>query len=551
MAVIRDVGRLLLATITLSSPALAQEKALRHVEAHVTAVSGASVYLDQGRDGGLEPGDHARAFTPGGAAVELIVRSVSRQSARCEPVSATLGLAIGATVDVLVPEDRFAQAQAAQTNPVHPPWTQPSETWSADLPLLAPAQSATAKERETELHGRWYASFDGSLERVSDSQRYMLATTGLALLYDNPFGMGDSIQFEGEVFYRDANVGDGQDDTETTARLDRFSWRVGGTREDPTRIEVGRFLHSEMPMLGMVDGVEYVQRLDNGDRVGASAGFMPEWTPEMRTGDDAETAIFYRHVAGEDEAFSLAFGAQQTWHEGASDRQLLASDLSWRASDALSLFASAWVDYYESSDAPKSTGFELTQLQFATNYRVDPATSVGVSATHVRWPVMLRNELPPVTLNTIADGQVDRAGVYGWRDVTEHGRLSARLDHWNSNMDAGTGGELDYALRDVLYQHGEVGVGLFGNQGEFTSLTGARITANKSASTGFWTLTYELAQNDQTGFSGAQSSLLQQAIRATWDGEIGAGWDLSVNVDERFGDQQGSTALGFWLQRRF
>jgi hypothetical protein len=549
--VIRPLCRLLLAACSFGAPAFAQEKPMRHVEAHVTAVSGASVYLDQGRDGGLEPGDHARAFPPGGAAVELIVRTVSRQSARCEPVATALGLSIGATVDVLVPEDRFTNAQAAATDPRHPPWTSPSETWSADTPLLAPAQSVAAEDRPTQHHGRWYSSFDPSFENVSDSQRYLLATTGLELLYDNPFGLGDSIQFEGQLFYRDANVGDGQNDSETTARLDRFSWRVGGTRDDPTRIEVGRFLHSDMPMLGMVDGVEYVQRLDNGDRVGASAGFMPEWTPEMHTGDDVETALFYRHVAGDDDAFSLAFGAQKTWHKGTSDRDLLASDLSWRANDKLSLFASAWVDYYDSNDAPKSTGFELTQLQFAANYRVDTKTSLGVSATHVRWPVLLRNELPPATLDTIADGQVDRAGVYGWRDISEHGRLSARLDHWTSNLDAGTGGELDYALRDVLYQHGEVSAGLFANEGEFTSLDGARISANKSAGTGFWTLTYELAQNDQADFNGTQSSLLQQVIRATWDGEIGDGWDLSVNVDERFGDQQGSTALGFWLQRRF
>jgi hypothetical protein len=301
----------------------------------------------------------------------------------------------------------------------------------------------------------------------------------------------------------------------------------------------------------VLDGVEYVHRTGSGDRFGASVGFLPEWTPEMSTGDDAQVAVFYRHVAGEDESFSLGGALQKTWHEGASDRDLFVGDLQWRPTERLSLYGAAWVDYYGSHDAPKSSGLELTQALFNTNYRFGASSGVGLALAHIRWPVLLRDELPPVTLNTLADGQVDRASANAWSNVTKHTRLYGRFDLWESDTDSGTGGEVSCAVRDWLWKSGEIGAALFIADGQYSSLVGGRVSANKSAPWGFWTLTYELANHEQTGFNGSQAELLQQAVRASWDGEVGDGWDLSIGVDERFGDQQGSTSLGFWLQKRF
>lgn len=542
-------GNLVLcAAFALCAPALAQETAMTRVEARVTAASGGGVYLDVGSDAGVQPGDRARALPLGRAPVELVVRTVSRQSSRCELVSATTTLELGTTIDVFVPAARVSAAASAAE---HPPWTHPTEAWTADTPLLAPAASHSVSQRESTLSGRWYTSFDATSEHVSDSQTYALARTGLELDYDNLFGTGDALYFDGELFARDANLADNQDDEETHARIDRLSWRLGGTRDNPQRFEVGRFLHSEMPALGILDGVEYVHRLDSGDRVGASVGFLPDWTPAMNTGEDAEVAVFYRHVVGANEEFSLGAALQKTWHQGASDRDLAVGDLSWRLTQKLSLYASAWIDYYGGDDAPKSSGLEVTQAQLNTTYRIASDASVGLSLAHIRWPVLLRDELPPVTLNTLADGQVDRASASASKNVTKNTRLYGRFDLWSSDSDSGDGGEVSYSVRDWLWKSGEVGVALFASDGEFSSLLGGRLSANKSAPSGFWTLAYELANHEQDNFNGAQAELLQQAVRASWDGEVGDSWDLSLGLDQRFGDEQGSISLGFWLQKRF
>ena len=110
---------------------------------------------------------------------------------------------------------------------------------------------------------------------------------------------------------------------------------------------------------------------------------------------------------------------------------------------------------------------------------------------------------------------------------------------------------MSYSIRDWLYAQGEVSLALFASDWQYSSLLGGRLAANKSAPSGFWTLAWEAAQHEQDGFNGSQAEMLQQVLRASWDGEIGKGWDLSLGLDQRFGDEQGSTSLGFFLQRRF
>ena len=36
----------------------------------------------------------------------------------------------------------------------------------------------------------------------------------------------------------------------------------------------------------VLDGAEFAWRLDSGDMLGSSSGYLPDWTPEMQTGDD-------------------------------------------------------------------------------------------------------------------------------------------------------------------------------------------------------------------------------------------------------------------------
>lgn len=531
---------LLVAILAARAP-LAQDAGTRRVSARVTVATAGSVHLDAGTDAGVEPGDRARAFPANGLPVDLVVEAVSRESARCGFVGAPVSIEAGATVEVLVPAARVAAASAGLS------WPQEDSAWKPDMPLLAPVESIGAADRGRFWSGRVTTAFDGTWDRTGDGRTYSLARTGLEATLDNVSGRGDSLFLDAEVFRR-ASDGGGSDDSLSALRVDRLSWRFGDTREAPNRVEVGRFLHSELPALGVLDGVEVVHRTRGGDRLGASAGLFPAWDARLSTGDDWQTALFYRHVAGQNDELSLAGAVQKTWHEGEPDRDLVLGDLSWRPSQRWWVAATAWFDHYDSGDAPKSPGFELTELHASTTWRPDDASGLGLALSSVRYPVLLRDELPPLTTETLADGHVERVGVHGWHDMSRNLRLSGRVDRWSDQDDSGLGVEARASWRDVLWDHGSLDAGLFSQDGKTTSRSGLRLGASRWSALGAWTLWYELSRNDPT--NGADV-LLQHLLRASWDVTLGEHWSLSLGATLQGGDEQDATSIGFTLQRRF
>ena len=533
----------------LCAVATAQETSFRRIEARVTAVTSGGIYLDQGADAGIEQGDRARVFGAGGTTVELIVRSVTRQSVRCEALTPGAEIVAGEQAEVLVPRERsLVQATGGQPAPT---WTHPKEEWDPNAPLLAPAVVQEPPDRPSSFSGRWYSALDATWDRSGDHQRYLLGRTGFDGRWENASGIGDVVQFDGEFFHRESEDGNGTDDSRDRVRVDRASWRLGDWRENDTRMEFGRFLHSELPQLGLIDGGEYVQRTASGSRFGVSAGFLPIWNANLDSGDDLAVSAFYRYYGGDDGELSIGGALQKTWHKGQSDRDAALADFSWRANERWWLAGSAWLDWYDSDDMPKSSGLELTEAHLSARYQPSREWGLSTALSHVRWPVMLRNDLPPATVATLADGQVDRASLNAWRDFGSDLRVSGRLDTWSTQDDDGLGGEARVGKRDWLWEQGELWGALFTMDGERSDVAGLRLGASRWTSAGSFQLNYEYARYDQAQTFNSLETLVQQTVRATWDFALGRYWSASLRGELYFGDQQDATAAGLWLQRRF
>ena len=536
----------LIAVLAASAPAAAQETAPVRIEVHVTAVSGTSVHIDKGSDDQLEPGDVVRLLPIGSPEASGVVRSVTRISSRCELQASSAGIEVGVRGEVLIPTGRRASGDGE-----HPPWSYPPEEWDQEMPLLAPPRALTAAERETRISGRWYNQLDSTWDDL-DGRRYLLGRSGLDLLIENPFGRGGGLHFDGEVFSRmssfDGNIAD---ESETEPRLDRLSYHWGGVRGSPRRFEVGRFLQREFPEFGVLDGVELTQELASGDRIGGSAGFLPEWSPEMATGDDLQVSGYYKHFAGEDDELTLGVGAQKTWHEGKPDRDLVVTTAEWRPNARFALYGTGWIDFYGAGDEIKSDGPELTELHLNGSYRFESGNGFGLGLSRILWPELKRQEFTPLTAGELVDSELTRLYVHGWRALSKDVRLSGRADTWTDEDDSGAGGELRLGWRDLLIRDGELGFEIFSNDGAFSSATGGRVTATKASGRNYWNLSWEIAEYRQSGFAGSQENLLQQDVRLGWDRTFESGWNVSVSADQRFGDEQNALSLGFFLQRRF
>lgn len=512
------------------------------IEARVTARVTDGFFIDAGSDDGLQPGDTGFAFPPGRARVPFEIRSVSRTVARAEPSVPGAIVTVDTRVELVIPANRLVPEGDGL------PWSATPEEWDTERPLLAPATSVPPDEREQRLFGRLYTSFDTSFDREGEDREYGLGRLGGDLRLENPFGRGGTLEFDAEIWQRSADLGSSSDEDVTRLRVDRLSYRTGGTRTRPDGLQLGRFLQGGFSEFGLLDGAEFMRRTEAGNVWGASLGMMPVNDAELSTGDDLQTAVFFRHMALEADEAEWGVGYQKTWHRGHPDRDLVVGDAQWRPSSDWSLSASAWVDVYTSGDEFKSSGAELTDLRANANWRASADGGVNLSVSRTRFPELERAEL---TLTPeLADDTVTRAGLGVWRNVTEAVRLSGRYDRWGDDDDDGDGGELRVGVRDVLYSAGEVALALFATEGSFSSLEGVRLQANRLTSSGYFDLTWELAEHAQDGFFGSQSELVQQALRLAWDTNLGA-WDLSLSGEQRFGDEQDSYSLGFFLQRRF
>lgn len=534
-----------------TAPVLAgEDEARTMVEVRVTASLPGRVQIDRGREVGIEPGDRVRLLPFAGAAVEGTVESVEDRAAWVTLQDPAIEVELGTRGEIYVPDSRLAErAGAGDADVEHPPWEYGEEAWSDDMPLLAQVKVPKPEERPTQMSGRWYTSYDWTDDKEGHGRKYDYFAAGADMRWENPFQRGGSLNLELEYDRRSYETST-EDDSEDYLRLERLSYAWGGTRETPRRWEIGRFLQSGMPQFGVLDGVEMVQRLDNGDRFGASIGLMPEPDAQFDTGNDMQGAAFYRWVAGEREQLSVGTGVQKTMHDGHADRDLWVTDLRWYPLEGWNASASVWVDFYGSEDVVKDSGPELTQVFATVGYRWK-RTGLSLTATELRFPELLRREYDPVLAADLLDNKLDRVSLSGWTRITDNVRLRARVDQWTDEDGSGGGESIGTTISDVIGKRSRLDLELFRNEGQYTDVLGGRVGLGLSTDVGSFDVAWELGQFDQVDFYGTKENLDQHRLRAAWDLDLAKDLDLSLFAENRFGDEQDALTVGFYLQRRF
>jgi hypothetical protein len=531
-----------------SSPRAAAGEQEQVLEATVSAVTPDGVYLDRGRDAGVEVGDRVTVLPLGAASLEGTVRVVSSQAARVEIPGGPAGVQIGDRAEIVIPKARLAATAPAPKPdaPAHPPWASQEGPWSEDMPLLAPVSARGPAERDREIRGRAYVRGEmGTDDNAGES--WSLLWTGGKLEVDNPFGRGGELVLDLDAYTRTFD-GDTSSDSESRLRIDRLAYALGGDRERPTRMEYGRFLHESMPEFGVLDGVAWDHRLPSGDHVGASAGLLADWNDALSTGSNAGVHAWYRYNADDEGTLTSALGLQKTWFEGEADRDLVVWTADWRPFERTFVHASTWLDLYTSGDTKE--GLELTQALVTATHRFESGNGLAVTGSHYAWPDLLRNDLFEATAADVLDGEVTRLALRGWYNLTERLRLDGSAMQFQDQDDSGGAYDAGLTARDLLWERGSVSVHLYDIDGKYSSGLGVRASATRRFDAGSLRLDLD-ATNYDGGALGGGDSFANQRARVGWDMALWADWSLSLDAEQRFGDQQDSQSLGFYLQRRF
>ncbi len=529
---------------------------IERVEIRVTASSSQSIYLDKGKAAGIRPGDEVVLYPPGRGIANATVQSVSTNSSRCIVFSSSARVDIGTFGTVLIPSERRRalaiqnqqrnQGANGQQVPDHPAWSYPAEEWDQQNPLLAPAYSRTPEERDTNIYGRLFASYIYSQNRAFVNSEYSLARTGTALWIENPFRRGGTLQLNGELNRRGVDLFD-SNEVDDPGRIDRASYLWGGRRDQPLSVEFGRFLHDEFPEFGMVDGTEVIYRYDSGSRIGFSLGALPEPFPNLKTGDDLGYTMFYRYVADEEENFSAGLGYQKTWHRGTPDRDLFIASADYNPHPLVTFHSTIWGDYYDSSDTLKNTNFEITEAIVQSILRLHPGRGLGLYFSHFAWPDLLRREFRPISNNQFFGFNVQRYGVFTWREFGKL-RFDGRTAFWRDhNSEHGATWDVRFGLRDFFYKQGEVALSVFETQGAFSSGPGGRISMSRYYSKFYATLAYGFADFNVVD---SVNTFAQQSVNLNLDFTLSPNRSLSLTSQYLFGDNQDAVQIGLFLQQR-
>jgi len=533
------------------------------------------VVVDRGDRDGLTLGDTVTFQPRAGGEVTGIVRSLDDQRASVELLLRETALPAGTRGFVLVQRqlagaatgtapDGTAEPAAPNTTPRTAPHAGPPsgarppsnpghgpDGWTSDMPLLANIGAVRPESRAPRLTGRVWTTFD-SIFGADGARSDSFFRTGTDLTLENPFGAGGALSFDGEVTARETRLGDdagGGEESAAGFRLNRFAYEVGGSRFDSERWTFGRFVSRELPEVGVQDGVEWSRRLDNGHRFGVSAAFLPEPDQHLDGSSDIGLTGWYRWVADTRELTTVTAGVHKTVHEGKSDRDLFLLKAQHLPQEGWTFLGSAWIDLHAGDDL--DDGLALTEAYTSIGRRFEGQHDLRLTYQHREYPELLRDEFPPVGVESLTDGRLDRLSLGGAMTLDGDRRLTGRVGTWSDERDAGGDGELGVELRDVLLPGGRLRLTAFAAQGKYSTLRGARVALGRSEGRFAWELMYEAQQDLFEGFETINDDARQHRLRATTDFFTRAGLNLSVYGELQLQDIEDAYLFGFHLGKSF
>lgn len=523
--------------------------------------------VDRGSSDRLQKGDLVTFYPREGGTYAGTIVELEERAARVELQDPAFVPAPGTRGKVLMPAARAGQKPRARLRPSprrtapdgaapgaegvsrpegEPVFRNQDEEWQEDEPLLARVRPVRPEERAADLRGRSYAILDAT--RASEDDRSdLFARLGGSLIVDNPFGGGGRLQADGEWNHRSVVVPDADDDHDSELRVDRLSYAWGGTRFAPEGWEVGRFLQGGMVEFGVLDGAEWIARRGDGSSFGASVGFLPEPDRDFQSGSDFQLAAFYRWVADESERLSASAGYQKTFHDGATDRDLVVASLRRLPREGWTFTGTAWVDLYTGGDDQKGA-LGLTELYLTTGRRFEGGSTFDLVFRHQEFPQLDRNEFLPVDDAQLADDHHERLALTSRLQLGPDTRLLTSLGGWVDEDEGGGDAEFGFSLRNFLFDQGFADIVGFGTKGRFQTSLGGRLSTGRYLASGRWALDYEFSQNRLDGFTSANDDLPQHRLRFSRDHSWND-WDLSWRIEGLLYDDENALSVGLYLQR--
>lgn len=528
----------------LATPLLAQEATQAPLSARVVGRQSGLLKIDLGAESGVVVGDRVVILRSVGTPVEAVVQQVEARHAMVQLLNAVL-VENGARAEVYV----TGEIPEAGERPPHPGWESPPEDWDSEMPLLASPWTSPTGE-PTWWRGRIYFGLDIFEDKERDGRGASTWRSGFELDGGNILADDDLLEIDMEFRRREIERTDEASDVDERLRIDRFAYGREVTRDRPSSWRVGRFQQS-VSEFGLVDGAELVHSPWSGVGYGMTVGYLPQLYGDFESFDDLQVS---GHLRWQDQQGAAEAGVamQKTWDAGAPDRDVLLLDAAYQPRTGFHAYGTAWLDWYDSDERlNEGAGTELTQAFLGAGWRNNAGVGALLSWSRVSFPLLTADlgYLPPIT-DPIALRN-ERLRFDAWMPFSTRLRSGISAWTWDDQEESGGGGEFRLDAFSLAGGPLSVGGAIHADAGRYSDIMGVRLHTRWSSDMGAWGLTWR-GDDLQSALPGGGGSTdgFRQAVRASWDGSLGAGWSLSLWYQQDTGAEQDAAYAGFWLQWR-
>jgi hypothetical protein len=522
------------------------------VSARITHEIPEGIYVDVGKEQGLEPGFFGLLRLEGGRVIEFQVVYASKQSSllRFLGRAPAAGRWTGQAVELTFETSQGKQESAQGTNKDKANGKSAGELDGDFVPLLAPSSWVVGQPESRNIsHGQVTLRhmLQSDKEYDLDYSTTYLNSSGTM---DRIEGTEWSFEWYGNVTYRDGDAYRNHPEYQE-AHLDLFMASFQRALEDDGFFRFGRFLPRELPGIGYMDGIQAEVGAGEGLHVGAVAGFKPD-RRNLDVSGDEPTLVTYATFAGGEPGtkyYSGTAGILTSLYKGSADRLALLLDQRIDLDPRLSLYSTAELDF-DVGGAEKRTGTRLTRLDAFAAYELSSSVWLRAGVDHWERP---DNQAERELLAFDDDRFFDSGSWRYWAGSDQELPWDLRLSEEVAIIESAS---VDY---DPYWRVGLTRRGLFSWEGASATMTIYNLPAKDVDGYGGRLSCYlpffegKLYVQPIVGFQMAETEAQSRQLDLEYvsvrvNGRISANWAVFGGVTKSGGDKVDSTLLDFGLR---
>jgi hypothetical protein len=339
------------------------------VVCNISYISRENVYVDKGKQAGLEVGDTLVAEKDGKITTSLLVVYIAQYSASCSIISQLEQLKVGIPVRLVKRRGKDIRTTI--------PTIQPKKS-------IKKASSKSVKsERFARINGgisfQWYHYEDESVSKLNYDQPTVRFNLKARQIFGKNYNFIMKMRLRRIQSSRNYSPYTPQDDWQNRIYNFYFSYE---DLDSPVNYRIGRIISNEISGVGYIDGLLLQHNLSHNIQWGVYAGVQSEWQFAGSEFSLQKYGLYFNYLTGDyrSQRWKATIAFSTTYHGKTVSRENIYFQSSYRSGSKLSIFNSFEIDVNRSWRKEKAGDlFSLTSFYLSARYKFSNFVSSGIT----------------------------------------------------------------------------------------------------------------------------------------------------------------------------